>query len=498
VNKAAQLAPNNATYHRNLGELLRRLGKLDAAIQAHNRATTLAPDSSENYFHLALALSDKKAYAEAEKNYRRSIELTPSYGEAWNNLGACLEKQGKKQDSENVYAHATQINPRHAEAQNNLGAVYSEQGKLDEARQCFEAAVEAKPDFVEAHYNLSSLKTYKDGDSHLAMLEAVLSKKEQLPTAARIRYSFALGKALDDTKQYERAFAAYAEGNRLQHAEQPCNESLLNKLAEDIPAVFTPAFLKKAADTTDTHTPVFIVGMPRSGTTLIEQILATHNSVFGAGELSIMDDAVKSFSQNEKTKNFVRWAEHMTDNDFKSLGETYLQHTKSLAPSKQYITDKMPANFFYIGMIYRALPNAKIINAMRDPMDSCFSCYSKLFNHNMPFSYNQETLGHYFVRYTKIMDYWQSVLPEGTILNLSYEEMIADNETQSRRLTDFVGLPWDKKCLEFYKNDRLVQTASITQVRKPIYKTSVNRWQNFAKDLQPLMNIVKDYRPKNN
>lgn len=496
VNKAAQLAPSNANYHRNLGELLRRLGKLDEAIQMHRRATALAPNTCENHFHLALALNDKAAYADAEKSYRRAIELKPTYGEAWNNLGACLEKQGKKQDSEDAYTHAAKINPRHAEAQNNIGAIYSEQGKLDEARRCFEAAIEAKPEFVEAHYNLSSLKTYKKGDAHLAMLEAVLSKEEQLPVASRIRYNFALGKALDDTQQFERAFDAYAEGNRLQHAEQPCNELLLNEVAESIPKVFTSAFLKKAPATKDTHTPVFIVGMPRSGTTLIEQILSSHDGVFGAGELSFMDDAVQSFGGNQKRKNFTQWAAHMTDADFKALGETYMQRTKALAPGKQYITDKMPANFFYVGMIYRALPNAKIINAMRDPMDSCFSCYSRLFNQSMPFAYNQETLGRYFVRYTKLMNYWQSVLPEGTILNLQYEDMVADNETQSRRLLEYLGLPWDKKCLEFYKNDRLVQTASITQVRKPIYKTSVKRWEHFAKDLQPLMDIVKDYRPK--
>ena len=488
-----------ALYHRNLGEMYRRAGLLEKSTAAGRRATKLAPGDLDAHYNLGLAYTDAKDYKKAIECYRRALKLNPRHNLSWNNLGSALEQQGDKNAALEAYEKAIAIDPRHAEAQNNAGAIYSEQGKLDEARAAFAAAIAARPDFVEAHYNLSSLKKYTRDDPHLAMLEGVYAQRQALSNHARIRYGFALGKALDDIGEFDRAFAAYEEGNRLQHAMLPMDEMRADAMLADILRVFDAPFFaarqswQGAADAQ--RTPIFIVGMPRSGTTLLEQILCSHASVHGAGELVELNEAITKATHAGAGKPFTAGVTVLSDADMKKLGDDYLKRVWKLSPESRYITDKMPANFFYLGLIHLALPHAKIIHAMRDPMDSCFSCYSRLFNDTMEFAYDQGTLGLYYARYMTLMRHWHKVLPTGTILDLPYEEMVADTEGQARRVLEFVGLPWDEKCLEFYKNDRLVKTASVAQVRKPIYKSSVARWKHFARHLKPLYECVKDFRP---
>lgn len=488
-----------ALYHRNLGEMCRRMGQLEKSAAAGRQAVKLAPADLDAHYNLGLAYTDAKDYKKAIDCYRRALKLNPQHNLSWNNLGSALEQQGDKDEALKAYEKAVAIDPRHAEAQNNAGAIYSEQGKLDEARAAFEAAIAARPDFVEAHYNLSSLKKYTKEDPHLAMLEGVYAQRQSLSNHARIRYCFALGKALDDIGEFDRAFAAYDEGNRLQHALLPMDEARADAMLADILHVFDKSFFdarKGWQRTGDAkHTPIFIVGMPRSGTTLLEQILCSHASVHGAGELVDLNEAITKATGASAGKPFTAGVTVLSEADIKKLGDDYLKRVWKLSPDSAYITDKMPANFFYLGLIHLALPHAKIIHAMRDPMDSCFSCYSRLFNDTMEFAYDQGTLGRYYRRYMTLMRHWHAVLPPGTILDLPYEDMVADTEGQARRVLEFVGLPWDPSCLEFYKNERLVKTASVAQVRKPIYKSSVARWKHFARHLKPLYDLVKDFRP---
>lgn len=484
-----------ALYQRNIGEMYRRLGQQDKSIQAGRRATTLAPADLDAHYNLGLAYSDKGDFERAITCYRRALKLNPRHGLSWNNLGSALEQSGDKAEALQAYQHAIDIDPRHAEAQNNAGAIHSEQGSLDEARACFEAAIAARPTFFEAHYNLSSLKKYTRDDPHLAMLEAGHAQRDRLHGYARIRYAFALGKALDDIGEYDRAFAAYEEGNRLQHALLPVDDDRADALMREIIAVFDADFFaarqgRCGGDDTG-RTPIFIVGMPRSGTTLLEQILCSHASVHGAGELSDLDAVITQDGQ----RPYPASVRVLSDADITRIGTEYLQRVWKLSPHSRYITDKMPANFFHLGLLHLALPHAKIIHAMRDPMDSCFSCYSRLFNDTMAFAYDQGTLGRYYARYMTLMQHWHAVLPPGTILDLPYEDMVADTETQARRVLEFVGLPWDERCLKFYENDRVVRTASVAQVRKPIYKGSVARWKHFARHLRPLYEAVKAWRP---
>jgi tetratricopeptide (TPR) repeat protein len=485
-----------ALYQRNIGEMYRRTGQLDKSAAAGRRASRLAPHDIDAHYNLGLAYTDARDYPRAITAYRHALQLNPQHGLSWNNLGSALEQQGDKAAALAAYERAIAIDPRHAEAQNNAGAIYSEQGRLDEARACFSAAIAAKGDFVEAHYNLSSLKTYRADDPHLAMLEGVYARRAGLGDHARIRYSFALGKALDDCGDYDRAFAAYEEGNRLQHALLPIDENRADALLARIVAVFDGDFFAARQGWPGSDkSPIFVVGMPRSGTTLLEQILSSHPSVHGAGELVDLSEVVMALTGADAGRPFTEGVAGLGAEEMRRLGEEYVERVWRLAPGSSHITDKMPANFFYLGLIHLALPNAKIIHAMRDPMDSCFSCYSRLFNDTMEFAYDQGTLGRYYVRYFQLMRHWQRVLPAGRILDLRYEDMVADTEGQARRVLDFVGLPWDARCLDFHENRRLVKTASVAQVRKPIYRTSVARWKHFARHLRPLYDIVKDCRP---
>jgi tetratricopeptide (TPR) repeat protein len=500
---AVRLEPNNALFHRNLCEISRRLGKFEQAQLCGEAACKLAPKDVDAHYNLGLVYTDLGEYTKAVQAYKRATKVNPKHGLSWNNLGSALEQLGDKKAALKAYEKAVAINAQHAEAQNNAGVIYSEQGSLDQARQSFEAAITIRPSFVESHYNLSALKTYTVSDPHLAMLESVYGQREQLTPNARIRYGFALGKALDDIGQYDRAFAAYDEGNRIQHSMLPVDETRDDKLVDDIIQTFTHEFFAErqhvTGSTVQGKTPIFIVGMPRSGTTLLEQILCTHPSVYGAGELVELNEAISNSTnlQSNQGSNFASNVVSLSPEQIKKIGDDYLQSVWKLSPHSRYITDKMPGNFFYLGLIHLALPHAKIIHAMRDPIDSCFSCFSRLFNDTMEFAYDQGTIGRYYRRYITLMRHWHQVLPAGRILDLSYEEMVVDTEGQARRVLNFVGLPWNEQCLQFYKNDRVVKTASVAQVRKPIYKTSVARWKHFARHLQPLLALVREYRDVN-
>ena len=269
-------------------------------------------------------------------------------------------------------------------------------------------------------------------------------------------------------------------------------------LVQRLQSVFSEAFFANRAKPPHADkAPIFIVGMPRSGTSLIEQILSTYPGVYGAGELTELDNVVHSVGKSlgEREASYPDIIVNLSADELRRLGQIYIDRVWRYAPQAERITDKMPANFLHIGMIHLMLPQARIIHAMRDPMDSCFSCYSRLFaGNNLDFAYRLDTVGRYYVRYIQMMRHWQQVLPSDTVLDVRYEDMVTDTEGQARRLLAYLGLPWDERCLAFHQNQRVVRTASVAQVRKPIYRSSVARWKHFEAHLAPLLEIVKDYR----
>ncbi|MEZ0224838.1 MAG: sulfotransferase [Alphaproteobacteria bacterium] len=496
MKNAAKLAPTHAAYHRSLGEVHRRLGGFAQAIEHGTNAVRLAPADPEAHYNLALALSDSGANDNAVAQYKKVLALNPSHNLAANNLGAVLERMGNEEDAEEAYARAIAINPRHAEAQNNLGAILSARGDLDKARECFSAAIEADPAFVHAHYNLSTLKKYTADDPHLKALEAIARRGGNMPSETRLRFCFAVGKAFEDVGRYDEAFAAYAEGNRLKRATFNYDEKQTTDSINAIIQAYDKKFAAKKVKGCADETPVFILGMPRSGTTLIEQIISSHSAVHGAGELHDLGQAINDVTGAPAVGNYMQWVKDADAKTLSRIGETYVTKLRARDPKALRITDKMPGNFFYVGLIHKILPKAKIIHSMRNPMDTCFSNYSRLFNETMVFAYDLQELGRYYNNYKRMMDHWHAVLPKGTILDVSYEELVEDQEAQSRKLLEFCGLDWQDACLEFHKNDRPVKTASIAQVRKPMYKNSIARWERFGKHLAPLRAAIDEGEKK--
>ena len=490
--RAVQFAPNASAYHRALGEICRRLGNLQKAIAHGKQAAALAPQDPEARYNLGLALADSGQFYDATSLYRVALELNPRHNLAANNLGTALERLGDEKSAADCYARAININPRHAEAQNNLGALLLAAGDLDRARACFESAIAADPAFVHPHYNLSSLKKYTSGDPHAAILETIARQSPALPPDTRMRFWFAIGKAREDTGRYDDAFAAYAEGNALKRATFKYDETTLTAAVDDIIRRFDGALAAKIGSVGHRdQAPLFIVGMPRSGTTLIEQILSSHTDLHGAGELKDFSDAFHTVHAGPPEISYMDFLLKAPDEDLARIGADYTRRLRQLDGKALRISDKMPGNFFYAGLICLSLPKAKIVHSLRHPLDTCLSNYARLFNETMPFAYDLGELGRYYLQYKRLMDHWHKILPAGKILDMHYEDVVGDLAGQAKRLISHTGLEWQDGCLDFHKNTRPVKTASVAQVRKPIYKSSVSRWEYFARHLEPLKTIIE-------
>jgi tetratricopeptide (TPR) repeat protein len=499
LQRALQIKPGYAQAHYNLGIVMRELGQLESAIACYRQALAQKPDFAEAYNNLGIALRESEQLDEAISSFQQALQINPNYADAHYNLANGLNDLGRFDAAVLQYRQALKLRPNHAEALNNLGNALKDTGLLDEACGAYEAAIAVEPDLIAPQYSLSLLKTYSRSDPHLAMLEQQLPQVAGLPMEARIRFWFTLGKVREDMGLYDASFSAYQQGNQLQQALLKWDEKVEKAeeaLFERVMSVFSRNFFAaRQLSGHATKSPIFIVGMPRSGTSLLEQILSTYPGVHGAGELSDVSDVVTAAMHEGRFALFPEAVRDLSDADIRKMGEQYIERIWRHAPGASHVVDKMPANFFYLGMIHLMLPNAKIIHAMRDPMDSCFSCYSRLFiNDNLGFTYDLEALGRYYVRYSKLMRHWHDILPPGTVLDMRYEELVADTETQARRLLAYLGLPWDANCMDFHHNKRQVKTASAAQVQKPIYRTSLARWERYADHLAPLLELVKEYR----
>ncbi len=299
---------------------------------------------------------------------------------------------------------------------------------------------------------------------------------------------FALGKAHADIGSHDSAFRHFAAANALKRRQIEYDEAARLGFFERIIAAFTPDTMRRLAGCGDPSTlPIFVVGMPRSGTTLVEQVLASHPLVFGAGEISDLDTVMKAVAGSDGTQRLPEAIATMSGEQVRRIGAQYCDRIAALAPKAQRITDKMLPNFLWIGLIHLALPNARIIHVQRDPADTCLSCFSRLFAGDLPFTYDLAELGRYYQAYASLMAHWRAVLPEGAMIEVKYEELVADFPAQARRLVDYCGLEWDDRCSAFYETRRPVTTSSAAQVRLPIYQDSIGRWQSYAPWLGPLL-----------
>jgi Flp pilus assembly protein TadD len=468
-NRALLLKPDYADACNNLAVALAAQGRIAEAIACYERALALNPANAAVHFNLAIALAEQGRIDDAAARYRHALQLKPGYHEAHNNLGNLLAEQNKHDEAIFHYRQALAIDPCNAEAQNNLGNVCRDQGKFADAVAHYDRAIAIQPGNAEAHYHRAEVKTFHSGDADLEELK-------RLADTASPYIHFALAKALEDCGDYERAFGHLRYGNDLKRTQIHYDERAVERQFERISALFNAALFDRLRGAGDpSETPIFVLGMPRSGSTMIEQMLASHPQIQTAGEWKGFPRAIPA-SLDTLDAVVLRQAAH-----------TYLSGLPALAEGKLRTADKLPLNFLHIGLIRLMLPNARIIHTVRDPIDTCVSCYSKLFTSGQHFSYDMGELGRYYLRYRKLMAHWRSVLPLDAILDVSYEDVVDDIEGQARRMIDFCGLPWDGRCLDFHGSTRSIRTASSVQVRKPLFRSSIERWRNYQFGIGPLL-----------
>ena len=462
-------------------------GKLPEAIALYARILALKdlPVIRNNLGH-ALAQLGKLDAAIVE--YRRAVELKPDYAGAFCNWGAALCGLDRFHEAEAKFRRAAAVNSGFAGAYHNLAVILKETGRVDEAAHAERRAIRLAPRNTSYYEHLATVRPFAAGDGYIAALEDIAGDCASLNAAERIHLHFALARAYEDTGQFDAAFAQLLAGNRLKRQHTGYDEAATLARMQRTREVFSAEFLASRQGAGEpSPLPVFIVGMPRSGTTLIEQILASHPEVFGAGELTTFDCAAGAVIKAlPGAPPFPDMAAAMSGEDFRRLGACYLARLKERAPSASRIVDKMPGNFLFAGLIHLALPNATIIHAVRDPLDTCVSCFSILFG-DQSFTYDLAELGRYYRHYRALMAHWRAVLPPHRFIDVQYEELVGDLESVARRIVAYCGLAWDARCLDFHRTERAVRTASASQVRRPIYRSSLGRWRRYQKFLQPLI-----------
>jgi len=491
--RALAIRPDYAEALNNRGNVLLVLKRVEEALASYDRALAIRPDFAEALNGRGNVLLALKRVEEALASYDRALAIRPDYAEALNNRGNALLQLKRVEEALASYDRALAIRPDFAEALNSRVWALGALGRISDAGRQLERAIALHPKRPDLYRTLTRFKQLTSDDPQVRAMTALVREVDSFSTQDQIDLHYALGKVLADIGLYEESFDHLQTGAALKRQQITYDEASELARFEQIEAVFTPSFMRgKEGRGYASMVPVFIVGMPRSGSTLVEQVLASHPGVFGAGELNDFVRIMQQFpSSQDNTMAFPQSVTLMTDQDLYQLGSDYVAFLRTKSSDALKITDKQLANFSLAGLIHMALPNARIIHTVRDPADTCWSCFSTLFTRGQSYSYDFGELGRYYRAYQSLMEHWRNVLPEGIILDVQYEKVVADFEGQTRGILAHCGLEWDDACARFYATRRSVQTASLTQVRQPIYGTSVGRWRQYATQLRPLLETLK-------
>ena len=524
--KAIALKPDNPHAHSNLAVVLHLKGSYEAALHSASRAAELMPDLPEALASCGLALIGLRRFSEAETALRRALVLQPDNAETISALGialfelrrlvealachqqavalqpdnghirlwlaATLAHSGDPHGSEAAWRKGISLAPNNAQGWSGLGQTLRVLGRFAEARSCFHRALELDPEWADAYAGLAILGE-RAGDEPQVQLLRDLSARPDIPAATCVDAGFALGMLLDNADRYDEAFASLSQANA-EHRQLLVNSgfvfdrAVLRHRVDSLIASCTPAlYAAVEGEGNQSELPVFIVGMPRSGTSLVEQIAATHSRVFGAGELKDINDIVDAV----QTHGQERPADELDPDLAGRLGDDYVARLQSRGGDAARVIDKMPDNILHLGLVGVLFPAARIIYYRRDPRDICLSCYFKRFDEGIAFAQDLGDCGFRAGEIERLADHWRAVLPQRA-LTIDYEALVADLEGESRRLIEFLGLDWEPACLEFHKTDRVVRTASGWQVRQPLFTRSVGRWRNYEKHLGPLFEALAE------
>ena len=455
------------------------------------KITQTAPRFIAVWHDLSTVLKELHQYDEAVTVLERALELDADNALTHYYHGAALAMAARPEQAVTAYRKAVALDPELPGAHIGLGHVLKTVGDQDGGIAAYRRAIELRPDFGETYYSLANLKTFKFADHEVEEMTGKLANGA-LPVDCRVHFAFSLGKAFEDRKDFDQAFEHYALANQLHRdtiAYDPVQTSVAHgRMRETFSHdFFAERHAERGCASPD---PIFIVGLPRSGSTLLEQILASHSKVDGTSELPDISMIAQSLTQPRTGQVFPQCLVDHSADSLRELGERYLRQTQTHRAGAPFFTDKMPNNFAYVGFIKTILPNAKIIDARRHPMDSCFGCFKQHFAKGQTFTYDLFELGEFYLEYDQLMSHWDQVLP-GEVLRVQYEEVVDDLEVQVRRILDFCELPFEANCVNFHETQRAVRTASSEQVRQPIYKGSVQTWKRFEKHLEGLREILE-------
>ena len=517
IKELIQDFPNIPLLHNISGACNSALGEIDSAIISFNKAIELKPDYDEAYFNLGVAFHQTGQLGEALNSYERAISIKHAYPTAHNNLGLIALSQGQLDNALKSFEWAVAYGPEYAEAHNSLGAALQELKQFekakvsfkkavalnpqyaqglhnlailseiinlpDEASEYYEKALAVEPNYAEAYRNQSRTKKYKKNDPQIAQMQSIYSN-DNLSISDKVHINFALAKVNEDLGNQKDFFKHLDEGSRLRKKQLNYNineteefhSSLIRLFSEDQPKI------KQLSLGPLDIRPIFIVGMPRSGTSLVEQIISSHHSVHGAGELNNFKNVV-----TPALKNYIgNLTNTINEDDLLSIRKNYIKSLMDLNVSEKIITDNMPVNFRMIGLILTAIPEAKIIHLTRNPKATCWSNYKHYFANENGFTFDQEDLARFFILYQELMGFWHKSFPN-KIHDISYERLTTHQEDETQKLLKYCELDWDNNCLNFHKNTRAVHTASASQVRQKMYQGSSDAWKKYEKFLQPLI-----------
>ena len=525
LRRALGLAPTNHLFRGNLAGVLQQCGQGEEAERLYREALALNPAYIGGHISLGLLYASRGDHPRALTEFSQALALDANDHHAWLGrgdslhllarlpeaieayrraasaadaagklLGAAigLRDTGALDDAELCHRRALELAPRDAAAESNFGNLLAVRGDLPAAEEHYRRAIALKPDYASAYFNLTDVKQLAPGDPLWPGLMALAERSNTLPADDAIPLHFALARTWDSLKDADKASMHLEAGNRLKRAAINYDEARQARFFADFARVFDADFVAGHALDTEDARPVFIVGMPRSGTTLVEQILASHPDVHGAGEIHALRNCLREeLPPDPGDFALPAGLAGLDKAAFARVAARYSRYLDALAPEAARITNKLPGNMVFVGLMSLLYPQARIIHCSRDAMDTCFSCYSKLFTTGHPFAYEQGELGRFYKMYAALMQHWQQALP-GRMLELRYEDLLGDFEPQVRRLVAHLDLPWDDACLRFHESERAVRTASLAQVRRPIYQDSLQKWKRYEKGLAPLKAALMD------
>jgi tetratricopeptide (TPR) repeat protein len=490
--KAIALNPKYIEAHNNLSILLLHRDRTDDALRVLGDAIKLDEKNATTLMNIGRVQLKRGAHDIAEQAARLAIEAEPDKAEGYCLLGQIYHELDRHEEALGFLEEAIRREPDAADVRSFHGVVLKSVGRLDEARDEIKKALELNPQLYGAYSNLNDLETFKADDVLFGQMKEILANADNPLTERYLSVHFAYAKALEDAGDYPLALEHYAIGAKLRRKQLSYDEAETFDFFDQIKKTFTrESFEQVREGSNPTDVPIFIVGMPRSGSTLVEQILSSHPKTYGAGEIKVLHRSLGVLRDRLPTiPRYPAMVNALEPVHLAQIADAYLAEVSCDAGGAARITDKLLTNYFFVGLIHQMFPNAKIIHTRRNPVDTCLSAYTKLFKDDMPHSYDFGELGRYYRQYQDLMAHWEKVLPPGVLRTVDYEDVVDDLETNARILVDHVGLEWDDACLAFHKSTRAVKTASVVQVRKPVYKTSVERWRRYGDGLTPLLEAL--------